>query len=1068
MKHKVWMRRGISFIIILGMLLQTVSVHGATIEPYHYLRHVEFAPTAAVTEPVETDGETMEAVREPENYYSEELPEGEPVAFDEHAVTFEKEDGTFVTQVGGTALTFEDEQGNTCLVDNTLVEQKPLLEEDYYENAANDYQIQLPVELSTEQGITLTKDSYTLGMRPIEGDFSQGISEENVLRYNNIFPGIDYQYTVLGDTIKEDIIVNYPTEQAEFSYVLEGEGIQFVCEDGIILAYGEGDKLIFSILAPEMTDGAGVVSHGVTLTLEEQEGSCYAHIQVDEQWLNQPERVYPVRIDPSITITDDTIGLYGVEEMSANMVIGDNNYPYCGYDNGILSNNWNQYGNFHGICRTYAQINYDFSQIPKEAKIDSASFGLYHYTSWSNGGTVFGLYTADSAWDPASLTWNSQSTMSHTAIGYQNANVAPGYIYWDVTGVVNNWVQELQPNYGFVVKAENENNAQCEVFYNKNGVYKPTLTIEWSIPDPVDINYPLDATTVNLRPMNQKNVSGLLHFDGVFADGTAKPEVTVAYQLLPNGERKETQAGFSYRYPDNTGILEQFPNSTPYLDKQSNWQTGLFTNLNYDTRYQVTAQASLNGTTGAQVSSDSFVVYQVKRLDTLPSIARYYNVPLNTLVQDNRVQDTLAVENNTLFIRNPSTEAPYNPGEQTDDEKQRIDSALMGRGLHCEFGFEPINLNTGNFLLEAEDASIPDLNGTFSIQRTYNSKGSRQSAMFGRKWSFVWEERLSMLSDGIVIYQTGEGANRYFIPMGDGSYLAPAGYDYTLRKIVNPVGETVTYTYTLKSQDGTLREFNCWGLLSAITDPQGNRTVLTYDENYRLTGITSPSGKIFSIQCDTQGRITKITLPNQGTLQYAYDTAGNLIAYTNAEGDVIRYEYDSNYNMTAWYDGNGTRMIRNQYDAQERVVVQYDGNNQKITLSYQDGQTTTIDGNRNKTEYYYDNQYRTTKILYADGTVDTFTYTADNRLESDSDYRYEYDAKGNQIAQIREDGQVRQYAYDEEHHLTGFTDYDGTTTTYTYNVAGKLTSIRYADGNKKQYVYDAYQRLVAGIDENGN
>ena len=36
----------------------------------------------------------------------------------------------------------------------------------------------------------------------------------------------------------------------------------------------------------------------------------------------------------------------------------------------------------------------------------------------------------------------------------------------------------------------------------------------------------------------------------------------------------------------------------------------------------------------------------------------------------------------------------YSPAPLTDQDKMRIDGALMGRGLHCEFGFEPVNLNT--------------------------------------------------------------------------------------------------------------------------------------------------------------------------------------------------------------------------------------------------------------------------------------------------------------------------------------------------------------------------------------
>lgn len=70
------------------------------------------------------------------------------------------------------------------------------------------------------------------------------------------------------------------------------------------------------------------------------------------------------------------------------------------------------------------------------------------------------------------------------------------------------------------------------------------------------------------------------------------------------------------------------------------------------------------------------------------------------------MQDALVIAGNTLFIRNPQTNVPYSPGELTDIDKMKIDGALMGRGLHCEFGFEPVNLNIGNFYMEQEDVVL--------------------------------------------------------------------------------------------------------------------------------------------------------------------------------------------------------------------------------------------------------------------------------------------------------------------------------------------------------------------------
>ncbi|WP_153056911.1 hypothetical protein, partial [Streptococcus suis] len=59
----------------------------------------------------------------------------------------------------------------------------------------------------------------------------------------------------------------------------------------------------------------------------------------------------------------------------------------------------------------------------------------------------------------------------------------------------------------------------------------PSITINWSVPDPVDINYAIGNTTINLRTMVKTDKSGKLQFQGVFADGLTSPAAQVGYQL---------------------------------------------------------------------------------------------------------------------------------------------------------------------------------------------------------------------------------------------------------------------------------------------------------------------------------------------------------------------------------------------------------------------------------------------------------------------------------------------------------------------------------------------------------
>lgn len=88
--------------------------------------------------------------------------------------------------------------------------------------------------------------------------------------------------------------------------------------------------------------------------------------------------------------------------------------------------------------------------------------------------------------------------------------------------------------------------------------------------------------------------------------------------------------------------------------------------------------------------------------------------------------------------------------------------------------------------------------------------------------------------------------------------------------------------------------------------------------------------------------------------------------------------YDDSHRMTAWYDENGHRVVANEYDGEGRVIQQTDAEGGVVTLAYEQtaggGQTTATDAEGNVTVYTYDDNYRTTKIEYPDGTFEERSY----------------------------------------------------------------------------------------------
>ena len=1069
-------RIALSIALILTLFTQTIMPGVSALAEYvrNAPRYVDFSRPKANGKMNTVKNPKDPTMREPKKYYEEPQPDGELISVDEFSKTYQTGKDTFSTQVGGQRNVYKDDNGKPALVDNTLMQVDPWFSASYFTNAAGAYDVRLPKKITAKNGIQMSRDGYTAELIPQGGDFSKPIVIDNAVLYNNVFDGIDYQYTVLGSALKEDIVLNKQVDQNEFRFEIKTGGLNIKEKNGAVILYSKDENApVFTLTAPEMSDASGEVSLDVKLSLSKEKGKNIVTVTANKEWLLAEERAYPVRIDPSAGTEPVDIGLYCVERGSANSVIGDNRFPYVGYDDGIVSQNLVDSGAAHLETRTYIKVNYNFSAMSKEIKINSASFNIYHYTAWSHGNTNFGLYEVDQNWNSSGLTWNNQLHLNHTFIQFQPSNSGRGWVRYDIRETVNNWIQGVGTNNGFVMKAEDEYGMQAEVFHNKNGANPPSLTFDWSVPDPVDEDLPLGAMTIVLRPISEKDIEGKLKFDGIFADGLATPEAAVNYWLAPDNISGNTTASRSYKYPDSSSFDSTFPNGTKYKDKLSNWQTGLYSGLALDKAYRFSATATLNSQSSGQKDSEKFLVYKIKQKDTFPYIANYYGVPLNTIMRDNRVQDTLVIENNTIFIRDPKTEIPYNPPPLTDGQKRAIDSALMGRGKNCEYGMEPINLNTGNFYMASSDVSIPDLGGDFNIDRTYNSKGEAYNSMFGRKWSFAYDESLSTLENGTVAYFKGDGKILFFKPNGSGGYISPEGFFLDLRKVPYTVGDETYYRYEIYESDGAYRKFSAWGLLTDVFAAKGFRTEIRYDANYKINNIVSPSGKVYGITTDDMGRVSAITLPNSAVIRYEYNSAGDLIKFTDALGKEIRYVYDANHRMTEWYDQNGNRVIHNTYDGEGRVTKQLDAKNQASTLAYSTNKTVTTDQKGNVTTYHYDDNYRTTKIEYPDGSSEQKGYDSDSNVAYTIDVMgnrtdFSYDAKGNKTYAKRADGQEAFYQYNSLNLPTRIADFDGKTSVMEYNSAGDLLKVTRPDNSIIRYEYDSLHRATKYINANGD
>ena len=112
---------------------------------------------------------------------------------------------------------------------------------------------------------------------------------------------------------------------------------------------------------------------------------------------------------------------------------------------------------------------------------------------------------------------------------------------------------------------------------------------------------------------------------------------------------------------------------------------------------------------------------------------------------------------------------------------------------------------------------------------------------------------------------------------------------------IEKIKEVIDYLRPFIMNEGGNIEFDKYGILRYVTDVNGFKTVLDYDDDYNLSKITTPSGKTFGVKQDKFGHIKELSLPDGGKVSYKYDEQGNLVSVTDPNGTTKEYHHDIAY-----------------------------------------------------------------------------------------------------------------------------------------------------------------------------
>ena len=189
----------------------------------------------------------------------------------------------------------------------------------------------LGIEFSLEQAGTekvKTSTEFIENVEPKEGDNPYTSSQKPHVLNTDVVDGIDIEYQILeGLGLKEDIIIkdlDLYTKECEDITTCDLAFNEFVfnlkLDDGLILKRAwytykgkntetyyftdEKGNYIGHFLPSWAIDSNGVKTHHIDIKVEEEKGNLKVKVVIDNDWLFSEERIFPIRIDP--TIVHDT------------------------------------------------------------------------------------------------------------------------------------------------------------------------------------------------------------------------------------------------------------------------------------------------------------------------------------------------------------------------------------------------------------------------------------------------------------------------------------------------------------------------------------------------------------------------------------------------------------------------------------------------------------------------------------------------------------------------------------------------------------------------------------------
>jgi RHS repeat-associated protein len=435
---------------------------------------------------------------------------------------FQNPDGTKTARIFSGPVHYQDPSGAWQEIDTDLITSSLAR----FKTTANSIGTDFAASPSDPDLAKLTLDgshSLGFGLDGVSPTPSPPIVVGPAITYPQVFPHADLQLTARADGLKEQIVLTSKEAPDTFVFPLDLQGLvpeidqegEVVYRDssGAERARTPGGSMEDSHLDPHTGDGA--ISNGVSYALISYGAGLALKATLDRAWLDDPARIYPVKVDPSFTTAntseDDT---YVMSTFHADYA--SDALLKVGYD-----------GSGH---KARAFMHFDGLNALAGKNILDATLSAWESLAWSCSARPMDLYRVTQGWyghttmDFPGPTYGERIGGASFAMGYSGSCPA-GWASFDVTGAVANWASGAWANYGVMFKASDEADSYgWKKFSSYNaGSNIPHIDVDYNTP-------PTMATPVSPSPGDGATVHTATP---IFATTASDPDGDQVYYDYP-------------------------------------------------------------------------------------------------------------------------------------------------------------------------------------------------------------------------------------------------------------------------------------------------------------------------------------------------------------------------------------------------------------------------------------------------------------------------------------------------------------------------------------------------------